>query len=170
MIIKSKNFILRYPKLSDCKNNFEIQQDKETIMNFMSHPKNLTEAKKEIISAIKENNKKLKTSENFAIDVNGEYAGGISIWGIVKNHMCHITYNLGEKYRGKGIVSEAVKLLCDYAFKKYNLVRIEAGVREYNKASIKILEKNGFKLEGIKRKAVFKQGKYYDDLIYAKVK
>lgn len=170
MIIKSKNFILRYPKLSDYKNNFDIQQDKETTMNFMSHPRTLKEAKKEIISAIKENKKKVKTSENFAIDVNGEYAGGISIHHIVKNHMCHITYNLGEKYRGKGIVSEAVKLICEYAFKKYKLIRIEAGVREYNIASIKLLEKNGFKLEGIKKKAVMKNGKYYNDFIYAKVK
>ena len=170
MIIKSKNFTLRYPRLSDYKANFEIQQDKDTAMNFMSYPKTLKEAKKEVISAIKENKKKVKTSENFAIDVNGKYAGGISIHNIFRNHMCKITYNLGEKYRGKGIVSEAVKFICDYAFKKYKLIRIEAGVREYNKASIRILEKNGFKLEGVKRKAVFKKGQYYDDFIYAKVK
>ena len=170
MIIKTKKFILRYPKISDYKNNFEIQQDKETAMNFMSHPTTLKEAKKEILDAVKANKQKNKTSETFAIDIKGEFAGAISIHHIVKNHKAHLTYNLGEKWRGQGIVSQAVKLICNYAFKKYKLVRIEGNVREYNKASIRILEKNGFKCEGRKKKAVLKKGKFYDDFMYAKVK
>ncbi|MCF7871898.1 GNAT family N-acetyltransferase [Candidatus Woesearchaeota archaeon] len=170
MIIKAKQFILRYPKLSDAKRNFEVQQDKETAMNFRSHPETLKQAIEEIESAIKENRKKNKTSENFAIEVDGEFAGSISIHHIVPNHKCAITYNLDKKYRGRGIVSEAVKLITNYAFKKYKLVRIEAGLRAYNIASKKVLEKNGFELEGIRKKCTKKDGRYYDDLSYAKVK
>jgi len=170
MIIKSKKFSLRYPKLSDAKSNFEVQQDKDTAMNFRHHPETLKQAKEEIESAIKENRKKVKTSENFAIDVNGEFAGSISLHHIVYNHKCAITYNIGPKFRRQGIVSEAVKLLTNYAFKKYKLIRIEAGLRAYNIGSKKILEKNGFKLEGIRKKCTKKNGRYYDDLSYAKVK
>ena len=169
-IIKSKKFILRYPTLSDAKGNFEVQQDKETAMNFMSHPQTLKEARQEIVEAIKENSKKVKTSETFAIEINKEFVGAISIHHILPKHKATLTYNLGEKFRGQGIMYEAVKLITRYAFKKYKLVRIEGNVREYNKASIKILEKNGFVCEGRKRKAVKKNNKYYDDLMYAKVK
>lgn len=88
---------------------------------------------------------------------------------MIIGHKGTITYNIGEKYRGQGIVSEAVKLLTNYAFKKYKLVRIDANLRSYNIASKRVLEKNGFELEGIKRKNTKKNKRYYDDLIYSKI-
>lgn len=170
MILKTKGFILRYPKISDVKRNFEVQQDTETAMNFNSHPETLKQAREEISHAIKENKKKNKTSENFAIEIQGEFAGSISIHHIVPNHKCSITYNLDKKYRGQGIMSKVVKLITTRAFKTYKVIRVEAGLRAYNIGSKKVLERNGFELEGVRRKNTKKNGRYYDDLTYAKIK
>jgi len=170
MILTTKQCILRYPRMSDVKAHFTTQQDQATARNFRSYPKTLAAAKEEIVSAIKENRKRQKTAENFAIIVNGEYAGAIAIHHIIAGHLCHLTYNIGAVFRGKGITSAAVKRVTAYAFKKYRLVRIEAGVRAYNLPSIRVLEKNGFRREGRKRKAFKKDGKFYDDFMYAKVK
>ena len=53
-----------------------------------------------------------------------------------------------------------------YASEELNLKRLFANIYEYNSASMKVLEKCGFKKEGIRVKAVFKEGKYVDDVMY----
>jgi RimJ/RimL family protein N-acetyltransferase len=67
-------------------------------------------------------------------------------------------------------MTKAVNLICDFGFKNMDIVRIHAGIFEYNPASMRVLEKCGFKREGIFEKSVFKNGKFYDEIRYAKVK
>ena len=135
-------------------------------------PKTLAEANKEIRTYLL--SARRKTGEVFAIEVNGEYAGNVSIHGLTKEghyrHAAKIGYCTHPRYRGKGITSKAVKIVTDYAFKKYHLKRISGWCRTFNKASARVLEKAGYKLEGIMRKNKFKDGKYLDDMIWAKVR
>lgn len=172
MIIKTNDFILRHIELKDAKLYFESQQDKDAKKGFMSTPQTLDEAKKEIkekLSAMKKS-----TGETFAIEIDGEYAGYVEIHDLTTKeryrHTAVIGYCIHPKYRGKGIATRAVKLVTSYAFKKYNLKRISGWCRTFNKASVRVLEKAGYKLEGIMRKNKFKDGKYLDDMIWAKVK
>lgn len=79
-------------------------------------------------------------------------------------------YFIGEPFWGKGIATEAIRLMVDYAFTTFDLIRIEAGVYDFNKPSMRVLEKNGFQLESIKRKAVIKNGQILDDYIWVKLK
>lgn len=67
-------------------------------------------------------------------------------------------------------MTEVVKLMTAFGFKKLRLVRITAHVFSKNKASARILEKNGYKLEGILRKHNLKDGKFSDAFLYAKTK
>lgn len=91
-------------------------------------------------------------------------------WGIVilsKIDYINRSANFGIKTlldedQPKGIGTESGKLILEYAFKTLNLRRIETEVLEYNIRSKKMLEKIGFRLEGIKKEAVFKNGKYID--------
>ena len=78
-------------------------------------------------------------------------------------------YLLQEEY-SKGIMSEAVKLICEIAFKELDIIRITGQVYEPNIASRRVLEKNGFILEGIMKNAVIKNGNIFDLCIYGKQK
>ena len=107
----------------------------------------------------------------FAIEYNGLYVGniGFKMGHDVYRKSAEIICFLGEEYWNQGIMTRAVNLICEYGFKELDLVRIYAQVFEYNTASMKVLEKTGFKKEAIFRKAVMKNGKIYDEYVYAKI-
>jgi [ribosomal protein S5]-alanine N-acetyltransferase len=100
----------------------------------------------------------------FAIDVEGDVVGAIGI--IIGSE---IGYWLGENYWGKGIATEALKQMTDYVFKNFpDLVKLWAGVFEYNKPSMNVLEKAGFELEGIRKKGAIKNGVVIDEYVYVR--
>ena len=71
-----------------------------------------------------------------------------------------IGYWLAKEYWGKGVMGEAVSLVLKFAFFKLKFVRVGGLVFEENKASIKVLEKTGFKYEGKLRKYRKHAGKH----------
>ncbi|MGE0537464.1 MAG: GNAT family N-acetyltransferase [Pirellulales bacterium] len=109
---------------------------------------------------------------NFCIDVAGKPAGGIGLdlRGDVDCRTAEIGYWLGEAYWGRGIASEAVRAMADWALATLNLARLEAGVFGWNPGSARVLEKAGFTCEGRLRDAVFKDGELTDRLIYARLR
>ncbi len=78
-----------------------------------------------------------------------------------------IGYAMIPNERGKGYGTEAVKIMIDYLFLSKNIIRIQAGTNVENKASQKVLERAGFKREGIMRKAMFVRGKWTDFYRYS---
>ena len=79
-----------------------------------------------------------------------------------------IGYWLGEAYWGNKIISTAIMDVVKYTFANYDIHRIYAGVFEYNVASMRVLEKAGFVKEAVLRKSLTKEGKLFDEHIYAK--
>ena len=78
-----------------------------------------------------------------------------------------IGYMLVPWERRKGYGSEAVKIMVDYIFLHKNIVRIQAETHIYNIASQRVLEKAGFKKEGILRKSFFSRGVWRDTAIFS---
>jgi RimJ/RimL family protein N-acetyltransferase len=115
---------------------------------------------------------KLDSSQIFAIEYNGVYAGniGLHMGNDVYRKSAEIGYFLGEPFWNRGIMTKAVNLICDFGFKTMDIVRIHAGIFEYNPASMRVLEKCGFKMEGIFEKSVIKNGALYNEIRYAKLK
>lgn len=72
-----------------------------------------------------------------------------------------------QENQGKGIGAFAVSSILHHAFYNQNLHRVELDVLASNARAIHLYEKIGFKHEGTKRKAVYKNGKYEDMLCYA---
>ncbi|MCE2612117.1 GNAT family N-acetyltransferase [Flavobacteriaceae bacterium D16] len=81
-----------------------------------------------------------------------------------------IGYWIGEAYWGRGIATQAIAQITRYGFEELQLERIYAGVYEFNLASMKALEKNGYIKEGVMRNAVIKNGQILDDHRYAKIR
>ena len=96
---------------------------------------------KEFISAM------LAANENdtfaFAITVNGKVIGSIGAFrqGNIHRQTAELGYYIAEEYWGKGIMTEAVKQLCDYVFSNTDIIRIYAEPFAYNIGSCRVLEK-----------------------------
>lgn len=103
------------------------------------------------------------------VDENDEVLGLVSLLGIDRlNQSAEFNIMIGDtNNQGKGIGSFAVKEMLHHAFYDMNLQRIELTVLEDNARAKHVYEKNGFVYEGRKRKAVFKDGKFVDMLMYS---
>jgi len=166
-ITKNKYFTLRTFKKKDESslakniNSKLISKNKYNI----PHPFTIKDAKKYIHNALdKKNKKKIK----IVIDINDEVAGVVGISN--EGHKACIGYWLAEKYWGQGIMSKVIKEITKHAFKVWKFSRVYAHVFPHNKASMRVLEKNGYQLEGVLRKRIEKSGKLYDSYLYAKVR
>ena len=109
--------------------------------------------------------RKEEPKQNFGIEFNGKIAGviGLTIQKDVYKKSAEIGYWIGEPFWGNGIATKAVELITEYGFNKLALNRVYAGVFEYNITSMKVLEKNGYKKEGIFKNAILKNDKVYDE-------
>jgi len=85
-------------------------------------------------------------------------------------HQAEIGYWLAKPYWGQGIMTDAVRAFVEYAFTELDLVRLTAHVFEFNIGSARVLEKNGFKLEGRLRKHFRKDGELLDARFYGFLK
>ena len=125
---------------------------------------------KEFISAM------LAANENdtfaFAITVNGKVIGSIGAFrqGNIHRQTAELGYYIAEEYWGKGIMTEAVKQLCDYVFSNTDIIRIYAEPFAYNIGSCRVLEKAGFQYEGTLRSNALKNGNVFDMKMYSKLK
>jgi RimJ/RimL family protein N-acetyltransferase len=111
-------------------------------------------------------------TKNFAIEVDGEYAGAV---GILPRHGEHdgsaiFGYWLGRRFWGRGIASDAARTLARHALRERGLRRLEASVFVPNVASARVLEKAGFRLEGrLRASYVDRDGTVCDALLYARL-
>lgn len=104
-----------------------------------------------------------------AIEVDGKAVGSIRIFvgSDVYRRSAELGYWLAEEYWGKGIMTEAVREICEEAWNRFDVVRIYAEPFARNAGSRKVLEKAGFVLEGVMKQGVFKNGETLDYCMYA---
>lgn len=107
----------------------------------------------------------------FAIETDGELAGacGVHPFTDVHAHGAEIGYWLGRRFHGRGMATRAVGALTEHAFSTLRLVRLQASVFEWNQASARVLEKNGYVREAVLRKSVMKDGQLIDASLYARL-
>jgi RimJ/RimL family protein N-acetyltransferase len=111
-----------------------------------------------------------KPETSFAIDVDGEAVGGISLMlhDDIERCSAEIGYWLAEAYWGRGIATAALRSLTEYAFTEFGLTRVYAVPYARNAASIRVLEKAGYVCEGVLRRSAIKDGEVLDQLMYAR--
>jgi len=167
-MIEGKNVILRTFKEEDVEKVFEktkrvLGRGDYYPMDFLSLLKNKKEFQEngnwdpENVGALLITNK------------DGEYLGVIAFF---KENPHQLGYDIGfmvfdSERRGKGIMTEASKILCAYLFELKPIPRLQATVEVGNIASGRVLEKCGFKKDGVMRKAVFNHGEYRDLELYS---
>ena len=95
---------------------------------------------------------------------DGEMVGavGSGSFEVGTSHRAGIGYWLARPYWGRGVMTDAVRAYVRYAFNELGLLRLTAHVYTFNVGSARVLEKNGFKLEGLLRKHYLKGEALHD--------
>ena len=108
-----------------------------------------------------------------SVRLYGIFADGKHIGNIVLNNIniihkrAELTYVIGERtFWGKGIAKSAIAKIIKIAREEFKLNRLYAGTANNNVASKKVLEFNGFILEGVRKKHLFFNNSYEDQLDY----
>jgi [ribosomal protein S5]-alanine N-acetyltransferase len=160
-------FILRPLTEADAA-SFAMHANNANIARYMSdafpHPFTIEHAQRFIANAMSH-----RPNRIFAIEVNGEAAGGIGIHpqaGIYTMN-AELGYWLAEPHWGKGIISAAIQKMVTYGFETFPINRIYARPYGNNPASQKVLVKAGFTLEAKLNQTIFKNDEVLDELIYA---
>lgn len=166
------NFKIRKWELSDARDLATALSNKKIQDNLRDGlPYPYTEQDgKEFISAMLAANE--SDTFAFAITVNGKAIGSIGSFRQtnIHNKTAELGYYIAEEYWGKGIMTEAVKQLCDYVFSHTDIIRIYAEPFAYNIGSCRVLEKAGFQYEGTLRSNALKNGNVLDMKMYSKLK
>jgi ribosomal-protein-alanine N-acetyltransferase len=106
---------------------------------------------------------------SWVIMFGDELAGQLTVGSIVRgsNRSALIGYWIDQKFAGRGIVPTALAMAVDHSFHVVGLHRVEAGIRPENHASRRVMEKLGFREEGLRRGLVHINGAWRDHVCYA---
>jgi len=111
--------------------------------------------------------------KNNDLDLYGIFDDTLHIGNIAINNLttvhrrAELTYVVGDtRYWGKGVASFAVSKMVELGKSKYKLNKLHASLDSSNFKSKKVLEKNGFVLEGIRKKHLFYNKEFFDQLDY----
>jgi RimJ/RimL family protein N-acetyltransferase len=105
----------------------------------------------------------------FAIAVDGEAAGtiGTQRQKDIERHSVEVGYWLGESCWGRGIMTAALRAVTHHALAQPDIYRVFATVFPWNPASMRVLEKAGYRREGVLVRSAIKDGVLIDRVLYA---
>jgi ribosomal-protein-alanine N-acetyltransferase len=108
----------------------------------------------------------------FAIEVAGAAVGGIGVTveQDIQRVSAEIGYWLGESFWGRGVATAALIGFSRYVFANFDVTRLFALAFVENAASMRVLEKSGYRLEGILRRSAIKNGQILDQAQYALIR
>ena len=127
------------------------------------------------IAAVAEEAKRFGLPLQYAIrKEDGELIGGIGFMDMksIFDHAAELGFWLAKEYRNRGIMTNCVKAITNWAFNhpKLNLVRIQCRIFAHNEVAVRIVEKCQFAPEGYMRKRFKKDDQYIDAKIFALVR
>lgn len=171
-IIETRRLILRRVTTEDAHDMFKYLSDKDVVKHMGLVP---YQTVKDVLGEIRW--------------YNSIYEEGTGIrWGITlkdfdkvigscgflnmltKHYRAEVGFELSKDYWGKGIASEALEAVVKYGYHHFNLERIEALIEPANLPSQKLVEKRGFRREGLLRHYEFTCGKFDDLYMYSILK
>ncbi len=106
---------------------------------------------------------------SLAVTVDGRLSGHVTVGGVTRGAFdsAHVGYWVDERVAGRGVMTRALALALDHCYGPVGLHRVEANVRPENVASLRVLEKLGFRPEGRHRRYLFIDEAWRDHLAFA---
>ena len=117
-------------------------------------------------------NARLDSAYSFGIFLNNAQApliGRLNLSGVTRgiSQTANLGYALDERYNGRGYTTTAVRRIVRFAFKDLELHRLAAATLLHNQASMRVLEKAGFRREGLARHYLQINGQWQDHYLFA---
>ena len=105
----------------------------------------------------------------YAIEYNGEFAGQLNVSSISYGSLSSATigYWVSEEFAGKNVTPTAVALATDHCFFGLGLHRMEICIRPENAPSLRVVEKLGFRYEGLRRRYIHINSDWRDHFCFA---
>jgi ribosomal-protein-alanine N-acetyltransferase len=105
----------------------------------------------------------------YAVDYRGEFAGQLNVSSISYGSLgcATIGYWVAERFAGLGVTPTAVALATDHCFFGLGLHRMEICIRPENGPSLRVVEKLGFRYEGLRRRYIHINGDWRDHFCFA---
>jgi ribosomal-protein-alanine N-acetyltransferase len=105
----------------------------------------------------------------FVVTLDDRLVGQLTVGGITWGSLCsaHIGYWIDSRVAGRGVMPTAVALSVDHCFLVLGLHRIEVNIRPENTASLRVVEKLGFRDEGLRRAYLHIDGAWRDHRTFA---
>jgi ribosomal-protein-alanine N-acetyltransferase len=105
----------------------------------------------------------------FSVLYDGTFAGQLNVSNVVRGslHSASLGYWVDQRFAGRGIMPTAVALVTDHCFWTVGLHRIEVNIRPENAASRRVVDKLGFRDEGLRRRFLHIAGDWRDHVCYA---
>src|SRR5215510_5912237 len=171
LVIEGRIINLRTLRNSDAYSIYKNANDREvTMYTRLPYPYKLKYAHDFVRLSQEHYNEKTAFELGIESKKTEEIIGMISLGNIDYEHRSgEVGYWLGNQYWRRGITKEALSLILDFGFSNLELNRIHAKVLHPNLASIRLLQSAGFRYESRVRKSVFRDGRWFDELIFAVV-
>jgi len=152
------------PSLAELANDLTVWRN---LRDGFPHPYTLEHARGFIERTLRQ-----PAGSHAAIVIGGRAVGsiGLELGTDVERVSAEFGYWLGEPYRGRGVMTEAIRAFTDAAFETFSLTRIFALPFAHNVASCRALEKAGFTLEAVLRRSCIKEGRITDQRQYARIR
>jgi len=169
--ITGNKILLRPIRLDDAESRLHLLQD-DAVLTYLATSGyiSLAEMKERMERAVAE----WKTGQSYmcAIEWINEpgFIGNISIRFRTHPLQADIGYWVGQRYWNKGYVTEAIRLTCHVCFTHLNSNKVYATVFVGNDASRRVLEKNGFSLDGTIKRYFYKDGTWKDGWFFSLLK
>ena len=108
----------------------------------------------------------------FVIEVQGQIQGQLNVANIMYGSVSSavLGYWVAPEVAGKGVMPTAVALVTDYLMNQIGLHRVEINIRPENQASLRVIQKLGFRYEGLKQRYIHINGEWRDHYVFALTK
>lgn len=170
--LQTTRLLLKPLSLDDTPALYEIYSDEETMRYWSSVPvKNMAAARALVQADVDAVEQGKAWFWAICLKPGGEVIGKCVLFNFSeRNYRAEVGYVLNRAYWGRGLMSEAVQCMTDFAFDLLGLHRLEADTDPENLGSLRLLEKLGFKKEGFFRERWFVGGQWLDSTMLGLLK
>lgn len=170
--LETERLILRRVRLRDAQDMFVYSKDDEVSRHVLWDTHKTLSDSVACCRAIKRQYR-YGLPSTFAIELKetGHMIGTIGfMWINTEHRSAEVGYSLSRAYWNRGLTTEALRKVLEFAFEDLDLHRVEAQYEVDNPASGRVMEKCGMTCEGLMHDRVFNKGHYSDVYVYAILK